>query len=85
MVHIVFHEKEFLQQINSMLNNVASDEVGRRDQIRHKILHLIQFWAETFKNDQDLFPNFTKMYVKAVQSGIRFPQPARSQYVNFEK
>lgn len=85
MVHNVFHDKEFLQQVNNMLNSVASDEVGVAHQIRLKILHVIQFWAETFQNDQDLFPNFTKIYLKAVQSGIRFPPPAKSQYANFEK
>jgi hypothetical protein len=38
-----------------------------------------------FKNDQDIFPNFHKMYLRGVQSGIKFPPLTKSQYANFEK
>lgn len=48
-------------------------------------MHLLQFWGETFKNDADLFPNFSKMYVKAVQNGIRFPTNGKSQYSHLDK
>lgn len=49
------------------------------------MLHLIQFWAESFRSEADIFPNFSKMYLTAVNSGVRFPPPTRSQYSHLEK
>lgn len=78
-VHNVFHEKEFLQQVNGMLN------AGPTDETRAKILHLIQFWANYFQKDTDIFPTFAKMYHRAQAANIQFPSNAKSQYSHLEK
>ena len=73
------HKHEFLHLINIWLNNSSCNEV------RDKVVELIQFWAMYFEKDNDILPNFAQIYSKSRNLGIRFPEPRASQYSHLKK
>lgn len=77
--HQEIHAQDFLHVINIYLNNASTNEV------RDKVIILIQFWALYFEKDNDLLPNFSQIYQKACSQGIRFPPPQVSQYSHIKK
>jgi len=61
-----------------MLNYASTDE------IKDKVVYLIQFFSMYFEKDKDLLPNFYKIYEKALEGGVKFPPPSQSQYQNMK-
>jgi hypothetical protein len=74
-IHTEYNNKEFLQVLNSVFNQA---QLG--DEVRNKLLGLIQFWNVTFESRKDIFPNFSWYYNVIQSRGVPFPPFKPSPY-----
>lgn len=78
--HEEIHTKEFIEEINKILNQkMMSADVSL------KVLYLIQFWMNFFKDQQDKYYRFCAYYDLLVNAGCRFPPYSPSTYLAYKR
>lgn len=74
-LHNEYNNKDFLQTLNSIFN-----QKNLSDEVRNKLLSLIQFWNVFFDAKRDIYPNFN-WYFNLIQSRkVPFPPYKQSPY-----
>ena len=76
-LHNEYNNKDFLQTLNSIFNQKTLTE-----EVRQKLLGLIQFWNFLFSAKKDLYPNFSWYYNSISNRGVQFPQAKQSSYMS---
>lgn len=76
-LHTEFNNRDFLQTVNSIFNQKQLS-----DEVRNKLLSIIQFWNAFFDNRKDIYPNFS-WYFNLIQSRkVPFPPFKQSPYAD---
>lgn len=75
-LHTEYNNKEFLQVLNSVFNQAQLS-----DEVRNKLLSLIQFWNHMFESRRDIYPNFSWYYNLIQSRGVPFPPIRPSPYL----
>ena len=75
-MHTEYNNKDFLQTMNSIFNQKQLS-----DEVRNKLLSLIQFWNIMFESRKDIYQNFSWYYNLILSRGIPFPPFKQSPYL----